>query len=177
LLIAENGTSTPNSGRISIVDRSGDRRTLLSGLPSAINDVGDPSGPAGLFLRGRTLYVVIGVGDVGIRAIDPNTGQPIPGTDVPNPNPVSSPLFSSVLAIHGSASVEKNTAGLTMTLADQQTLADGGKVTLSNGAGDRIMVELIADFPNYTPNPLPNVPTTFVSRILSVLLLLATSFT
>jgi len=92
LLVSETGTTAPNSGRISIVDSSGNRRTLLDGLPSAINDVGEPSGPAGLFMRGRTLYVAIGVGDVG-RA------GPFPGTVIPNPNPISSPIFSSILAI------------------------------------------------------------------------------
>src|ERR671924_58086 len=47
LLVSETGTAVPNTGRISIVDLEGNRRTLLSGLPSAINDVGEPSGPAG----------------------------------------------------------------------------------------------------------------------------------
>src|SRR5687767_5244180 len=94
LLVSETGTRVANSGRISIVDLAGNRRTLVDGLPSGINDVGEPSGPAGLFLRGRTLYVVIGVGDVGI----PQPGPP-PGRLLPNPNP-SSPILSSVLAIH-----------------------------------------------------------------------------
>ena len=76
LLVSETGTTALHSGRISILDSSGNRRTLLDGLPSAINDVNEPSGPAGLFMRGRTLYVAIGVGDVG-RA------GPIPGTTEP----------------------------------------------------------------------------------------------
>jgi hypothetical protein len=151
LLISEANARVPNTGRISIVDLSGHRRTLLSGLPSGITDVNDPLGPMGLFMRGRTLFVLIGVGDVAI-------GGPIPGSSLPNPNPVSSPLFSSVLAVHFSASVEKNTEGLTLTLADQQALASGQKVTLSNGNGDAVALELIADFPNYIPFPLPTVP-------------------
>jgi len=151
LLVAEAGTRAPNTGRISIVDPEGHRRTLLDGLPSGINDVNEPSGPAGLFIRGRTLYVAIGVGDVGIRG-------PFVGTALPNPNSPSSPIFSSILAIHFSARVEQNTEGLTLTLADHQALANGEKVTLSNGAGDRAAVELIADFPDFTPNPLPSVP-------------------
>ena len=147
LLVSESGTSVPNTGRISIVDLGGTRRTLLDGLPSGISDVGDPSGPDGLFLRGRTLYVAIGVGDVG-RA------GPLPGTTVPNPNPISSPIFSSILAIHFSAHVENTTGGFTLTLGDQNTLASGEKVTLSNGS-DHITVELVANFPDYTANPLP----------------------
>ena len=151
LLVSEAGTRAPNTGRISIVDLGGHRRTLLDGLPSGINDVNEPSGAAGLFIRGRTLYVAIGVGDVAIAG-------PLPGTSLPNPNPPSSPIFSSILAIHFSASVEQTTEGLTLTLAHQQALANGEKVTLSNGAGDRLTVELIANFPDSTPNPLPLVP-------------------
>ncbi len=51
LLVSESGTGAPSSGRISIVAPSGNRRTLLDGLPSGINDVGSPSGPAGLFMK------------------------------------------------------------------------------------------------------------------------------
>ena len=148
LLVSETGTTALHSGRISILDSSGNRRTLLDGLPSAINDVNEPSGPAGLFMRGRTLYVAIGVGDVG-RA------GPIPGTTIPNPAAVSSPIFSSVLAIQFSANTEKTTTGFTLPVADQQALASGQTVTLSNGAGDRIMIRLVADFPNFIPFPLP----------------------
>ncbi len=148
LLVSETGTTTTNSGRISVVDTSGNRRRLLAGLPSAINDVGEPSGPAGLFMRGRTLYVAIGVGDVGRPG-------PFPGTDIPNPNPISSPIFSSILAIEFSANAENTTTGFTLTLANQLALADGQTVTLSKGASDRITIRLVADFPNFVPFPLP----------------------
>ena len=57
LLVAEFGTEIPNSGRISIISDNGVRRTLLDGLPSGINDVGDVIGITGLYLRGRTLYI------------------------------------------------------------------------------------------------------------------------
>jgi hypothetical protein len=151
LLVSETGTTALHSGRISIVDPSGNRRTLLDGLPSAINDVGDPSGPAGVFMRGRNLYVAIGVGDVG-RA------GPFPGTDIPNPDPVSSPIFSSILVIQFSTKVEQTTNGFTLTLADQESLADGETVTLSSGGGDTITIQMIADFPNYIPFPRPDFP-------------------
>ena len=146
LLVAETGTPAPNTGRVSIVDRDGNRRTLLDGLPSGINAIGDPSGTNGLFLRGRTLYVVSGEGNSTIAG-------PIPGTELPNPNP-SSPIFSSILAVHFSANVERSTSGFTLTAADQQALKAGQTLTL--GAGDdQIRVELIADFPDFTPAPLP----------------------
>jgi len=77
---------------------------------------------------------------------------------VPNPNP-SSPIFSSVLKIHfGSDFSEKRTEGFTLSLADQQALANGQRVRLSNGDDDRITVELIANFPDYFSEPLPGVP-------------------
>jgi hypothetical protein len=151
LIVSETGIAAPDTGRISIIDPGGHRRTLLSGLPCGIADVGDPVGPTGLFLRGRTLYLLIGVGDVAIAG-------PIPGTALPNPNPLSSPLFSSLLAVHFSANVEKRTAGLHLTPADQEAIAAGETVMISNKKGDRIAVELIADFPDYIPNPLPAVP-------------------
>ena len=151
LLVSETGTTALNTGRISIVDPSGNRRTLLDGLPSAIADVGDPSGPGGIFMRGRNLYVAIGTGDAGRPG-------PFPGTTIPNPNPISSPIFSSILAIHFSAHAERTTTGFTLTLAHQQALADGQTVTLSNGGGDRVTIQMIADFPNFIPFPLPNFP-------------------
>ena len=152
LLVSESGTTTPNTGRISIIDLNGNRRTLLDGLPSGINDVNERSGPAGLFMRGRTLYAVVGVGDVAIG------GPPGTGTALPNPNPPSSPIFSSVLALHFSAAVEQNTSGFTLSLTDQQALASGEIVVLTNESNEKLTIELIADFPNYTPNPTPTVP-------------------
>ena len=147
LIVSENGTRAPHSGRVSIVEPGdGTHRTLLDGLPSGISDVGDASGPHGLFMRGRTLYITIGVGDTILPG-------PAPGTAVANPNP-SSPIFSSVLAIHFSANVEKRTDGLTLTFADQQALAAGEKVTLGAGR-DKITVELIANFPDTAPAQVP----------------------
>jgi sugar lactone lactonase YvrE len=64
-----------------------------------------------------------------------------------------------VLAIHLSANVEKTTAGFTLSPADQDTLAAGARVILSNGGGDTIEIELVTDFPDYVPEPLPGAPT------------------
>src|SRR5215211_1492349 len=151
LLVSENGTTAVLSGRISIVDPSGNRRTLLDGLPSAISDVGEPSGPHGILMRGRYLYVAIGTGDVGVAG-------PFPGTTVENPNGPSSPIFSSVLRIHFSANVEKTTGGFTLTPANQQALANGETLSLSSGGGDAITIQMIADFSNFVPFPLPSFP-------------------
>jgi hypothetical protein len=145
-IVAESGNGS-NTGRISILDQYGNRSTLIDGLPSAVGAEGGTSGPTGLDLRGRTLFVTIGEGD----AVLPG---PIPGTLIPNPNP-SSPLLSSVLALQFSAAVEKGTQGFTLTFAQQTALANGTDVVLENGEGDKMTVELIADFPDYVPNPLP----------------------
>src|SRR5438105_2011878 len=40
-IVAEAGPQVPNHGRVSIVDRQGNRRTLLDGLPAARTFVGD----------------------------------------------------------------------------------------------------------------------------------------
>jgi hypothetical protein len=147
LIVSETGTGA-HTGRISIVDPSGpsgNRRTLLDGLPSGINDVSEPSGPAGVTMRGRSLYLAIGIGDSILGAG--------PGVAVANPAP-SSPIYSSILALHFSANVEQNTTGFTLTLAHQFALAAGQTVTLSNG-NQKLTVELIANFPNFTPNPPP----------------------
>ena len=148
LIVAEAGTGAPRTGRISIVDPDGGRWTLVDGLPSALNDVGEPSGPAGVFMRGRTLYLAIGIGD--------NILPGGPGVAFANPAP-SSPLFSSILAIHFSAGVEKKGDGVSLTAADLQALATGKKVTASDGSS-KVTVELISNLPNFTPNPVPPVP-------------------
>jgi hypothetical protein len=148
LLVSETGTTNVRaSGRISIVSPSGGRRTLLDGLPQGTNAAGgDASGPNGITMRGRTVYVAIGQGDTVIPG--PN------GTTVPNPN-VSSQLFSSVLAIHLSAAAEKSTSGFTLSEQDQLTLAGGGSVTLSNGGGDRLKIELVVNFEDYVAEGVP----------------------
>src|SRR5215212_3388981 len=141
LLVTEQGIATvPHSGRVSIVDLDGSRRTLIDGLPSARSDEGGVSGPSGLFMRGRTLYVSIGIGDT----LQP----PAPGSTarIGNPNP-SSRLFSSVLAIHFSAHIEQTTGGVFLTLADQDDLADGRKVTLTDGSGGAVAIEMVANVP------------------------------
>jgi hypothetical protein len=74
---------------------------------------------------------------------------------VPNPNPPSSPIFSSILAIHFSAHVEQTTSGFTLSLADHQTLASGAPVRISYGRGETVTIERVADFQDFVANPLP----------------------
>jgi hypothetical protein len=152
LLVAEVGTAAApaNTGRVSIVSPNGHRRTLIDGLPSApTNAANTPSGPSGLYLAGRTLYVVIGEGD-------PTLPGPLPRTEVPNPD-VASPIFSSVLAVHFGAAVERFTTGVTLTLADHTALKNGAKLVRKDADGRKVTIELIVDFPDYLPEPLPTL--------------------
>jgi hypothetical protein len=147
LLVAESGQG-PNTGRLSLIDRkTGQRRTILDGLPAGVSAEGGTSGPSGLALRGSTLYMTIGAGD-GVLA------GPVPGSEKANPNPAS-PIISSVLAIHASPGVETSTDGFALTPADHATLKNN-PVTLSNGKGDTLKVELLVDFPNFQAEPRPD---------------------
>jgi hypothetical protein len=149
-LVSENGTGAPNTGRVSIVDPEGNRRTLLDGLPSGIDHTGGRSGTSGLWLRGRTLFVVNGLGDVTFAG-------PLPGTEMANPHP-SSPIFSSVLEVHFSTAVEERTSGVVLSLADHQALKNGKELTLNDADGQKITLRLVVDFPDYAPEPMPSFP-------------------
>ncbi len=150
LLVAETGT-TPNSGRVSIVDRNGNRRTLIDGLPSGINTATggqDPSGPSGLALKGNTLYVCIGGGDGTLAG-------PVQGTEIPNPSPAS-PWLSSVLTLKLSTYVEESAGNFSFTPADREKFLVKPKLALSNSSGETLTLEVLANFPNYVFEPRPN---------------------
>ncbi len=146
LVVAESGTGKQD-GRISIVDRCGNRRTLLDGLPSGFSPPeNDPSGPAGLALRGQTMFISIGGGDATVNG-------PAPGTEIPNPNGPSAPIFSSVLQVDfTSGPIDSFKSGFTLFPADYATLKSGASLKLQNGA-ETITVKLLADFPDFTSDP------------------------
>lgn len=151
LLIAEAGDGSAGSGRISILDRNGKRRTLIDGLPSGPADVGTPSGPSGLLMNGRSLYLAMGTGDTGVMG-------PRAGTTLVNLAGPSSPIFSSVLAMHFSAAAEKRTSGFTLSTADQRALAAGRLVWLHDKHWNFMILRMVTKFPNYVRTPLPDVP-------------------
>jgi hypothetical protein len=149
LLVAEAGNG-PNTGRISIVEASGNRRTLIDGLPSGLAPPNmDPSGPAGLALRGRQLFIVIGAGDGTLPG-------PFPATEMINPNP-SSPFLSSVLKFRLSQQIEDTTQGFTLTLSDQASIENRGFAKLADSVGNELTLEVLIDFPNYTYDR-PRIP-------------------
>jgi hypothetical protein len=147
LLVSEGGTER-NGGRISVVSRSGNRTTLLAGLPSGKNVESNLFiGPAGLALRGSTLYMTIADGDADAH------GE-APGTTIPNPKGAASPLLSSILAVRFSNDVDMIAAPFTLRASDHQTIADGNPVVLDNGNGAKAEISLLANFQDFTPNPV-----------------------
>ena len=50
--------------------------------------------------------------------------------------------------------MEKTTTGFTLSLADQQALASGEDVTISYGGGQKITIELVANFPDFIIDPV-----------------------
>jgi hypothetical protein len=137
LLVTEAGT-TPNSGRVSVIEVGGRRRTLIDGLPSGSATSG-PDGPNGLALSGRTLYVATAEGDGFVNGTKA-------GTLLPNPAGVSSPLFATILKVTFGDDIDRLTAGFTLKLRDHFTLLDGTQVTLDNGAGARATMEMLSQF-------------------------------
>jgi hypothetical protein len=142
-LVVSEATVQLNTGRVSIVSRAGERRSLLEGLPSGPAYPGNaPLGPAALVLDGRTLYVGIQEGDALIAG-------PTPGSHpLPNPNGPASPIFSSVLRAVFSADLDRIITGFNLSLDDHYTLADGGQLMLTNVDGQTATVDLVADFPD-----------------------------
>jgi hypothetical protein len=152
IVVAESGTAAPNSGRISLIDRtSGARRTLIDGMPSGISGSGAeaaPSGPSAVAVQSTTVYVTIGAGD-GVKA------GPATGTEIPNDSP-SSPIISSLLSLQLTTSLDIASGGFSLLPSDHARLKNGETVTLTNASGNAMQVRLVADFPNYTPAPRPD---------------------
>lgn len=152
LVVAEAGTPANNTGRISLINRAtGARRTLVDGLPSGISraeEPGSPSGPSGVAVQDRMVYVTIGVGD----AVLPG---PAPGTEQANPS-VASPILASLLSLQSSVPLDVAAGGFTLNPADHAALKNGQAVTLRNSAGEELVVRLVADFPDFTSEPRPD---------------------
>jgi hypothetical protein len=152
LIVAESGLAASNTGRISLIDRAtATRRTLIDGLPSAINTAGGepaPSGPTGVALVGGTIYVSIGAGDGTLPG-------PAPGSEMINPSPAS-PIISSLLSLASSTSYDVIHGGFVLNVADHARLKSGQTVTLQNATGESLAVRLVADFPDYAVEPRPD---------------------
>jgi hypothetical protein len=144
LLVAESGDKA-NTGRVSVVSVNGTRQTLIDALPAGPTQE-DADGPTGIVLDNDTLYLAIGEGDQLVAG-------PQQGTNVPNPKGPASPILASVLKINFSQPIDRITAPFTFRAADHNTLADGGTVTLDNGAGATAAISVLSDF-RYRPDPV-----------------------
>ncbi|MGA9772779.1 MAG: ScyD/ScyE family protein [Blastocatellia bacterium] len=152
LIVSEAGTGN-NDGRISIIDHNGNRRTLVDGLPSGLNldgGEGDPSGPAGIALRGHTIYLLIGAGDSVLPG-------PVQGSLTPNPQP-SSPLFSSLLEIRLDSSPELSAGNFTLAGGDFDALNEGETLKPANSTGQKIRINVLANFKSFSEESRPDFP-------------------
>lgn len=152
-LVSENGDAqTPNSGRISIVTNSGQRFTLIDGLPSGITPPNlDNSGPSAMVIQGDRLYIAIGNGNATLNG-------PAQGSEIPNPNP-NSPIFSSVLEFGFPAlRFRLGIHEYPLASGDHTRLANGETILLGSSGAPKAQMRLVADFPNFTPAPRLDVP-------------------
>ena len=150
LLVGEGGTPTPNTGRVSIVERSGATRVLISGLPSAPEPQGPPQGVTGLSIIGRTMFIALAAGDVTVAGS-------VPGQEVPNPMGPSSPILSSIVKVRFNRSVKNIATSFDLTLDDHDSIANGHRIVKSNQAGDTAVFSLAHDFRNLVRDAETNV--------------------
>lgn len=148
LLVAESGTGA-HDGRLLMIARHGRQHVLISGLPSAILPQGEAIGPTAVADAHRTLYVLIGEGDV--------TGPAPPGSQAPNPEGLSSPIFSAVLRAEFEPVPDAVRTGFRLEEDAIRALADGREVTLENEDGERVSLLLLADFRDLEPDPVLGV--------------------
>lgn len=117
----------------------------------------DPSGPSGLALRNRTLFVAIGAGDESIAG-------PLPGSESRNPNK-SSPILSSVLAVDLGRDIADTAGDFLLAPGDHAALAGGRSVTLASPHGESASIRLVIDVPDYVDAPRPGAPDNIRSEI------------
>jgi hypothetical protein len=146
-LIAESGTGQ-HDGQIELISRFGHRFSVLRGLPSALTPEGI-SGPTGIADAHRTLYILVGEGDV--------LGSAPPPIQVPNPDGLSSPIFSALLRAEFYPVPDEIRTGLELDAGDIRRLADGHTVERSNDSGERVRIELLTDFRDLEPDPFLSV--------------------
>lgn len=148
LLVAESGTGT-HDGRVLMIAPHGRRHVLLSGLPSATVPQGDVLGPTAVADAHRTLYVLIGEGDV--------TEPAPPGTQVPNTAGLSSPIFSSILRAEFDPVPDGIRTGFHLDAGEMRALSDGHEVHLENDAGERVSLLVLTDFRDLEPDEVLGV--------------------
>ena len=147
LLVAEAGTGM-DDGRLTMVTTFGARFHLLSGLPSGFTPEG-VSGPTAVADAHRTVYLLIGEGDV--------LGATMPPGQVPNPAGLSSPIFSSLLRAVFDPVPDGIREGFQLGPDEIQALADGREVAMTNDSGEQVELLLLTDFRDLVPDPFLGV--------------------
>jgi hypothetical protein len=152
LLVTERGTAA-NDGKLSLVDKAGAVRPILTGLPSGIETTGTPSGPQSPVVDGCcVVHLTIGEGDMlRFAAAGP------PGRQVPNETGSVSPIFSSVLRLVFNQPLDRLGSSFALTPADHGALADGKTVRIDNASGESVWIRLVVDFKDARPDPVTNV--------------------
>jgi hypothetical protein len=149
LLVAEAGAGS-NTGRVSLVDRDARVATIVDGLPSGLYGPSrEPSGPSGLLLLGRRLFILIGGGGAALQGAN--------GVELVNPDKAS-PLLSSVLLLEFDQGAEVLPLGFVLAPDRHASIAAGGGVYLVNADGVRARLSRLVDFPDTTPEPRPDEP-------------------
>ena len=148
IFVAEAGAG-PNTGRVSVIDRDRRRFSIIDGLPSGLYNR-ESSGPSGVLLIGRRLFITIGSGDATVPG-------PAPGSELPNPAPTS-PLFSSILVLEFIGEATELPLGFWLPPDSHGRVAKGEGVYLHNLDGQAARLSRLVDFPDYVAEPRPDVP-------------------
>lgn len=147
VLVTETGTGA-HDGALTMITSFGARFGLIDGLPSGVGPEA-PTGPTAVVDRHRTVYVLIGEGDV--------LGASPPPLMVPNPDGLTSPIYSSVLRAVFDPVPDGIREGFTLTTEHRQALADGRTVELVNSAGESLELDVLADLRDLSPDPVTGV--------------------
>lgn len=149
LLVSERGTGV-NDARLTVVDRTGNAKAIVGGLPSGVDATTGVSGAQGVLVRGCCVVdLAIGEGDT-LRF----EGAP---RQVPNPIGPNSPLYSTVLRFTFNRTLHNVSDAFELTAEDHATLADGQPIEKNNSAGEWMRVRALADTKDFRPDPVTNV--------------------
>ena len=145
--------TAPNTGRISIVDRSGNRRTLLGRTSIGNQRCRQP------FRSFRSLYArshrLRRHGHGRCRA-----ARSVSGVGYTESRLASSPIFSSIGASNSAPLPRRGRPGLHRRQPISRLWLYGRTLTLSSGGGKIITIRMVANFPDYIPFPLRVFQTT-----------------